>query len=261
MSACHEVPSSRAAPTLFALLLLLLLLLAADRVPAAAAVSIATSNANPVAGGAAFSYTITITSDVLGAVNVRMTDPMPPGAEFFNLSISGPSAAAFQCVQPPVGENGIVICEAAQMQALSSAVVTVVAGFNADLSGGVRTNTARVVSDIGAAAVTAQVQQTIVNNATLNSTSSEGQSGSLVVRRLSVNVTGSSSRILPTLTETLPPRSYLAWFEGTGDLSDSCSFESSSATVTCSPRFLRSGFHFLTIVYGLPERMFRDGFE
>lgn len=257
MSARIVVPSCRATPLIGALLLLL----AADGASAAAAVSIATSNASPVAGGAAFSYTITITSDVLGALNVRMTDPLPPGAEFQNLSISGPSAGAFVCTQPPVGKNGVVICEAAQMLAVSSAVVTVVATFDEDLSGGVRTNTARVVSDIGAAPVEAQVQQTVVTNSTLASSSSEGVSGSMIVRRLSFTVGGSGSRVLPNLTETLPPRSYLAWFEATGDLPDSCSFEASSATVTCSPPFLRTGSHFLTIVYGLPDGMFRNGFE
>ena len=47
---------------------------------AAATVGIVTSNANPVAGGAAFSYTVTITNNAVAASNVRASLPMPSGA-------------------------------------------------------------------------------------------------------------------------------------------------------------------------------------
>jgi hypothetical protein len=244
-----------------ALLGTLLALSAGDGAFAAASVSIGTSNANPVAGGAAFSYTITISSDALGAVNVRMTDPLPSGALFQNLSISGPSAGAFHCLQPPVGTNGLIACDASLMLASTSATVTIVASFAADLADGVRTNIARVVSDVGAAAVTAQVQQTVQNTSTLATTSDDGASGSMWVRRLTVTIGGSGSRLLPIITSTLPASAYVAWLEPTGGLVDSCSFDAITGNVQCLPRALGSGAHRLTIVYGLPPRLFRDGFE
>lgn len=244
-----------------ALLGTLLALFAGNGVFAAASVSIATSNANPVAGGAAFSYTITISSDALGAVNVRMTDPLPPGALFQSLAISGPSAGAFHCLQPPVGKNGLIACDAALMGASTSATVTIIATFAPDLAGGVRSNTARVISDVGLPAVTAQVQQTVANTSTLSTSSEDGVSGSMLVRRLTVTIGGTGSRLLPDITSTLPATAYVAWLEPTGDLVDSCSFDALTGNVQCLPRALGSGTHRLTIVYGLPPRLFRDGFE
>lgn len=248
-------------PAVRLLATLLALVGVADSALAAASVAVATSNPTPVAGGAAFSYTITVSSDAVGASNVRMTDALPPGALFLGLSISGPAAGAFECELPGLGVNGTIACDAALMAASTSASIAVVASFDDDLAGGVRTNTARVVSDGAAQAATAQVQQTVTNNSTLSTTSGEGASGSLVVRRLSVTNSGNSSRVLPVISSTLPVGAYLAWFEATRDLVDSCSFDAISADVSCAPELLRSGTHQLTIVYGVDGRLFRNGFE
>lgn len=232
----------------------------ADSARAAGSVAIASSNATPVAGGAAFSLTITVSTDAAGATNVRMTCPMPPGANFLNLTISGLAAGSLDCNYPAVGSNGSVDCESAQMPASTSATISVVANYSADLAGGARTTTARLTSD-GAAASTAQVQQTISNNSALSQSSVDGASGSLRVRRLTINNVGSSSAIQPSIFTTLPARAYLAWAEPTGSLVDSCSYNPTSGDLSCTPNYIRSGLHQLTIVYGLPTRVFRNGFE
>lgn len=76
--------------------------------PAAAAVSIAkvTDNATPVAGGAEFAYTITVTNDDAAnpATDVVLTDPLPPSVLFQSVSLSGaqpaPGAAAGRQSEP-----------------------------------------------------------------------------------------------------------------------------------------------------------------
>lgn len=238
----------------------LLLIVGADSARAAGSIAIISSNATPVAGGAAFSYTLTISSDAAGASNVRMICPLPPGANFQSLTISGPAAGTLECNYPAVGSNGSVDCESAQMPASSSATIAVIATFSADLAGGVRTTTARVTSD-GAAAGTAQVQQTISNNSALSQSSVDGASGSLRLRRLTINNIGSSSAVQPFIFTTLPARAYLAWAEPTGSLVGSCSYDATSGELGCGPSFIRPGLHQLTIVYGLPTRVFRNGFE
>lgn len=238
----------------------LLALLAAEGLHAAASVLIATSNSSPVAGGPAFNYTVTVASDVVGASNVRMTFPLPPGARFLNLTISGPSAGAFQCQHPGNRENGLVSCDASSMPAISSADIAVVADFDA-FSGGVVDSVARVVSDLGFPPSSASVQQTVGNNSTFATAIDDGASGSLFVRRVIASVGGNSARVAPTVTTTLPSGAYLAWFESTGDIVDSCSFVASTSEVRCEPAFLRSGFHRVTIVYGVEPRLFRNGFE
>lgn len=226
---------------------------------AAATLTIGTSNANPVAGGAAFAYTITISSDAIGATNVRMTFPLPTEALFQSLTLGGTAAGAFECDRPGIGVNGLVACEASQMLASSTATVTVVATFVDVSPGGARNAGARVVSD-GAAASTASLAQTLANNAVVSQSSTDNPSGSLRVRRLVVLVTGSSASMAPVITETLPAGAYLAWIEPTGDLADSCSYDAVSGQLRCEPRYLR-GDSVLTVLYGLPSRLFRNGFE
>ncbi len=227
---------------------------------AAATVGIVTSNANPVAGGAAFSYTVTITNNAVAASNVRASLPMPSGARFQNLAIAGTGGGSFECTQPAAGRNGLVDCVAPQMPASTVATVTVVASFQPDMAGGVRTATARVISQ-GAPVSTAQVGQTVVNNASFTQSITDAEGGTLSTRRLRVNVSSSSSVILPAVSTILPDSAYLAWIEATGDLVDTCSFEMVSREVLCQPRSLSSGVHVATIVYGRATNLFRDGFE
>lgn len=238
----------------------LLCALGVDSASAGASVAIATSNATPVAGGAAFSYTVTVSSDALGASNVRMTCPLPSGASFQNLSISGSAGGTMECAYPAVGGKGNVDCESAQMLASTTATISVTATYSADLAGGMRATTARVTSD-GAVPSTAQVQQTVSNNSALSQSSVESVGGSLRVRRLTINNIGNSSAVQPVIFTTLPARAYLAWAEPTGSLVDSCSYDFTKAEVSCAPSYISTGLHQLTIVYGLPALMFRNGFE
>ncbi len=238
---------------------LALLTLFAEKARAAATVTLTTSNSSPVAGGAAFTYTATVSSDSLGATDVRLTFPLPEGALFLGLTIGGPQGGAFECSRPGAGRNGVIDCQAAQMLASSSATVTASVQYDAVLPSGPRSPSARVVS-VGGPASISTIAQTVNNTGSVGQSSTDAASGSLFVRRVTVVAIGNGAALSPTITSNLPSGSYLAWVEATGELVDSCSFEMSSATVTCQPPFML-GTDVLTIVYGLRSQLFRDGFE
>jgi hypothetical protein len=228
---------------------------------AAAQVTLATSNENPVAGGAAFSYTATIAADAAGANNLRFSLPLPSGALFQGLSLGGGAAGAFVCSLPSIGSNSSVSCDAELMAASTSATVTIVAAFDNELSGGVRTTVARLAFSGAGSPSTAQVQQTIVNNAAVTVSTTDAAGPTQRLRRLLVQNTGQSAAVLPSITTMLPAGAHVLRFDATRDLVDRCHFNPGVAEVVCTPQFLASNGHALTIVYGMPRRIFRDGFE
>ncbi|MBL0028730.1 MAG: hypothetical protein IPO95_06565 [Rhodanobacteraceae bacterium] len=134
---------------------------------AAVTVALAASNLTPVAGGGAFGYTVTLANpDPGAATNVVMTLPLPPGIWFENLTVSGAQAGAFSCVGPGVDDNGSVVCRSASFVAGGAVTIDVVVSTDPDLSGGVRTATARVVA--GGSQNTASRQVTVQNSAALS---------------------------------------------------------------------------------------------
>jgi len=76
-----------------------------------------TSNPTPTAGGAAFSYTLTVTNNGPNAArDVIVTDALPPGIIFQNVAVvMNPASPAMSCTGPPVGANGTVICNSANL--------------------------------------------------------------------------------------------------------------------------------------------------
>ena len=224
-------------------------------------VAVGASTLTPVAGGAAFNYTVTITNldAVAAATNVVMTDALPPGARYLSASLSGANAAAFWCRGPANGENGVVECRAATLPASGVAIVTIVAQYEPDLAGGVRTNTARVVA--GGTASTAAVMQTVSNNANLTQSTASGVSGRFGITLLTLSNSGSSSGVNAMPGVALPAATSFVSAHGTHDLADRCSFDPVTATVACLVPFVRTGAHGLTLVYERLDRLFRDGFE
>jgi uncharacterized repeat protein (TIGR01451 family) len=216
---------------------------------AAVSVGIVTSNATPVVGGAAFSWTITLTNGASVASNVAMTFPMPPGANFANISVAGAAAGAYSCVGPAPLSNGTITCDAASVAASTVATITVVAQYDADISSGVRTAAVRVVS--GGTASTALVQQTMSTDVSLfmsGTSTASASAGSAVIQRVQILNNGSSSAINAIVQHVLPSGLIFNGLYAAGDLHGTCSFNPSTRTVTCQPHFLHQGEHSVTIV-------------
>ncbi|MBL8310007.1 MAG: hypothetical protein JNL19_06270 [Burkholderiales bacterium] len=217
---------------------------------------ISTSDTTPDVGGAAFTWTITLTNGASTSTNVQMTFPLPTGAKYANHSISGTAGGAYSCVSPSLGVQGTVVCEAASVAANAIATIAVVAQYDSEMSAGVRTATVRVVS--GGIESTASVGQTLQSSPlvslTLSATSSVAAGGIVNVRAMVVT-SGSAASINPLLQIALPAGlSFLGVF-GSKDFHGVCSLTIASNTVECSPRFL-TGTNYVTVVarssYDLP---------
>ncbi len=225
---------------------------------AAISVGLSSSNLAPVAGGAAYSYTMTLGNDALvGASYATLT--LPPNARFFNASITGTDAGRWACETPDYDANGMVVCEGGILPANSSATVTVVAQFDADMAGGVRVVNARFTASGQEA--DAQLLQNVTNNASVSTASAEAREGNRLYRTAQVLVAGGSSAIGVLHSEALPADAELLFLGATGGLDDRCRLDPDAHTVDCVIPRLAPGLHELTLVAELPDRMFSDGFE
>jgi uncharacterized repeat protein (TIGR01451 family) len=217
---------------------------------AAHSITLATSNATPVHGGAAFSYTVTLNGDAVLPINTLvLTLPLRDGTLFQNVSISGLDAGFVNCVAPATNSAATLVCRANDFPASGVAVVTVVAKFAPEFSGGVTTITARAVGDGFAA--TASVQQTRQNDASLSVsslTAPAATAGDIVDYVLSVLNNGHSSAINAVLTDTLPTTLEFVRVFGDGDFAGTCTYNPALRTVRCRAPRINSGTHRVTIV-------------
>ncbi|MFO1323417.1 MAG: hypothetical protein U1F15_05065 [Burkholderiales bacterium] len=205
-----------------------------------------TSNATPTAGGAAFSYTITVTNDAGAVPDVVVTDPLPPGVIFQNAAVVG---AGMTCVGPPVGTNGAVTCASSLLPAVSSYTITIVAQIVPNVAGGVRTNTAYL--RYPGASLSASVQQVIQVDAPLSiakSAPANGVAGDTIVYNLLVLNGGSSSALNVTVTDVLPPKMSFQSVFATRGFRDGCHFDPVLNALLCSASVLDTGSHDITLV-------------
>ena len=218
--------------------------------PAAADVGVdkVTSNVTPTAGGGAFTYTITLTNNdaVNPAVDVVMTDPLPPSVLFESVAVAGANKGSWSCTGPAVGTNGLVECTAASFPASGSAIVTIVAKIAANVASGVRTNTARVVA--GGVENMDSVQQNIVVSAPLSvsmTATATAARGEHVTYLITLNNGGSSTTLNSVVTDQLPVDTSFVSLVGTGAFFDSCSVTPANL-VNCFAD-VPSGVHYLTL--------------
>lgn len=219
----------------------------------------ATSNATPVAGGAAFSYTLTVTNNgASDASSVVVTDALPPGALFQNVAIVG--AGAFSCVGPTNNTNGTVTCNSALLPASGSATITIVAQYAAALASGVRTNTANVTSGTpepspNVSPNSASVQQNIQVDAPLSITKAGPATvcaGDTFTYKITLNNGGSSTALNATITDNLPANTTFVSQVGTNAFAGKCSHNGGTpGTVTCPAVDIPSGQHELNITVKL----------
>lgn len=209
-----------------------------------------TSNATPVAGGAAFNYQIRITNNgPSNAKNVVMTDPLPQSINFISVSVpAGPAGLGFSCTGPNQNTNGTVTCTSADMPP-GNVTVTIVAQVAGATAAGVRTNTAQVSSSTpepngGAGNETGSVQQNIVNDASLTVAKTgpaNVNAGDNITYTMTISNTGNSTATGVTLTDPLPPFTSFVSATATGGLSGQCSYNQGTNILTCGPGQIPGG--------------------
>lgn len=226
-----------------------------------------TSNPTPTAGGAAFSYTLTVTNNgPSDARNILVNDPLPPGVIFQNVAVvNNPSIAGFglACSGPPVGTNGTVTCTGnlpGPNPAVSTSTITIVAQIVPNVASGVRTNTATVSSDTqevtpNVAPNTASVQQNIQVDAPLSITKAGPATlcpGQIYTYHITVNNGGSSTALNATISDPLPANTTFLNQTGTGAFTHGCSHNGGTpGTVTCSAVDIPQGLSTLDITVQL----------
>ncbi len=216
---------------------------------AAVTVALAASNLTPVAGGGAFGYTVTLANPDAGtATNVVMTLPLPPGIWFANLGVGGAQAGAFSCVGPGVGENGSVVCRSASFVAGGAVTVDVVVTVDADLAGGIRTATARVVAGGNQNAASRQITlQNDANSALALAASDSAQPGGTASLLATIVNNGSASAINSNFSMALPAEVRFTSIYGTGAFADACSYSPDTRVIFCSMSRVPTGLHQLTL--------------
>lgn len=236
-------------------------------------ITLVTSNPTPVAGGAAFSYTLTVTNNgPSDARDIVVTDPLPPGVIFQNVAVvNNPSVPGFGliCTGAPVGTNGVVTCTGdlpgpdpitAQV---STTTITIVGQIVANVAGGVRTNTATVTSDTqettpNVTPNSASVQQTIQVNAPLSITKSGPAllvPGQIFTYHVIVNNGGSSTAINATITDILPPETTFLNLHGTGAFDATCAHNGGvPGTITCAAVDIPTGLSTLDVTVQLSPK-------
>jgi uncharacterized repeat protein (TIGR01451 family) len=221
-----------------------------------------TSNSTPTAGGAAFSYTLTVTNNGPSAAkDLVVTDPLPPGIIFQNVSfVLNPTGAVLSCTGPPNATNGTVICNSSNFPAGQIATITINAQVVANVASGVRTNTATVSSGTPEASPnvlpnTASVQQNIVVDAPLSITKAGPAvacPGDQFTYHITVVNGGSSTALNAAISDALPPNTTFQSMSGTGGLEAACSFSGGvPGTVTCPAANIPSGQSTLDITVKL----------
>jgi uncharacterized repeat protein (TIGR01451 family) len=209
-------------------------------------VSTVTSNAQPVAGGASFTYTILVSNATPAVPDITVTDQLPAGVVFQNVTVSG---IGMICTGPAIGTNGAVICNSQVLQSNSSFLITIAAQVAPDVPPSLLFNRASLLA-LGVSVTTA-VQQNSLNDASLRiakSAAATGVPGETLVYRLSVLNVGLSSGLGVLVTDVLPPNTSFQSVFATGGFRDGCHFDPVGNALSCRAAFLPSGAHEITLV-------------
>ncbi len=232
------------------------------RTSADLAIDKTTDNATPVAGGAAFSYTLVVTNNgPSNAQNVIVTDPLPQGANFISASSNDgtysctASSGIVTCIKgtvigPAVNPPPIIPPQTGS----NVSTITIVAQYGPNFASGVRTNTATVnssTSDPVAVNNSDSVGQNIQVNAPLSITKAGPATlcpGQQYTYHITVNNGGSSTALNATISDPLPANTTFLGLSGTGGFVNGCSHNGGSpGTVTCASVDIPSGLSTLDI--------------
>lgn len=220
-----------------------------------------TTNDEPVNGGAAYAYTVTVTNNgPSDAQNVVMNDPLPQGILFQNVSVVNAGGAQFICAGPAVGTNGVVSCTSGVLPPGGSGTISIVVQAAPNQASGVRFNTATVTSDTteanpNTAPNSASVQVTLQVNAPLSITKTGPaivNAGDTFTYQISVNNGGPSTAINATISDPLPANTTFLSMTGTGPFFGGCNHNGGTpGTVTCPTIDIPPGLHTLNITVKL----------
>ncbi|MFN0086714.1 MAG: hypothetical protein ACKVX9_15095, partial [Blastocatellia bacterium] len=183
-----------------------------------------TDNATPVAGGAAFSYTLTVTNNgPSDAKDVVVTDPLPQSVRF--ISVTPQANSGFSCTAPAQNTVGTVSCGNPSMATGASATITIVVQIDPNVSSGVRTNTAVVTSSTSDSVTgnnSQSVQIDIGTDADLTisktGTPTSVVAGNNITYTINIENTGPSRALNVALTDTFPANTTFVSSNGTGIL-------------------------------------------
>ncbi|GMU42398.1 MAG: hypothetical protein AMXMBFR25_03840 [Lysobacterales bacterium] len=201
-------------------------------VPIEVSVAKTVSNPTPVAGGANFSYSVTVTNaGPQPAANVALNDVLPAGVVFQSLA----PIAGWGCTTPAAGANGTVSCNTASMP-VGSVVFQIVVSVPASVLPGAISNTATVTTssvDINPANNSASVGITVQTQADLAMTLTDSPDPVTAGQQLSYIATlgnaGPSDAQGATITLPLPAGT--SFVSATPSAGGSCN---ASSPVTCT---------------------------
>jgi len=206
---------------------------------------------DPVAAGAALTYTITLTNaGPSAAAAVTLTDALPASLRFASLT----SPAGWSCTTPAAGQAGTVSCQRPSM-AVGSAVFTLVADVAADASGSV-TNTASATSTTsdpvpgnGSATATTTVSAPQADlSVMLVDAPDPVEAGGALTYTITLANAGPDSAASVTLTDALPSAVRFTSLGAPSGWSCTTPAVGQSGTVTCQQPTMAVGSAVFTLV-------------
>ena len=214
------------------------------------ALTMNTSNGEPVAGGLFFSYTITATN--IGATGpMTLNDFLPSGIQFLSVSSTASSLAArVVCSGPPIGTSGSVTCTNPIFPAGGIATITILAQCAPNVQG-VRENVADVIPTGPPFPERASILQRIKNDAPFQlfmTATPQVLGGDTVAYNVQVFNGGVSSGLGVFVEDQLPDTTSFVSVTGTGNFHNACSFQPAFNKVQCFASEVPTGGGEITIV-------------
>ena len=214
------------------------------------ALTMNTSNAEPVAGGLFFSYTLAATNT--GSTGpMSLTDFLPSGIQFLSVSSTASSLAArVICSGPPMGTSGSVVCSSPVFPAGGVATITILAQCAPDVQG-VRENVADAIPTGPPFPERSSILQHVQSNTALqlfSSATAQVVAGNTASYNLLVLNSSVSSALGVVVEDQLPDSTSFVSATGTGGFHDACSFQPAFNKVVCFASQLPAGTGEITIV-------------
>jgi uncharacterized repeat protein (TIGR01451 family) len=213
------------------------------------ALTMNSSEPNPVAGGLFFSYTITATNT--GSTGpMTVNDFLPAGVQFLSVSSTASSLAAHViCSGPPIGTSGSVTCSSPAFPAGAVATITILAQCAPNVSGLVD-NVADAIPIGPPFPERASFLQRVKTEAVLQlfsrATERVSAGGDIVYDLIALNAGVSSVGVV--VEDQIPDSTSFVSVTGTTGFHDGCSFQPATNKVQCFAKELPTGGGEITIV-------------
>ncbi|MBL8310006.1 MAG: DUF11 domain-containing protein [Burkholderiales bacterium] len=215
---------------------------------AAVAAQLVSSNATPVAGGSAFTLTLTLSNNAVAVSDLIATLPMPNSINVIGVAVAGPDAGALSCrIADPAPTT--VVCRAPSFAANASATVTATVQVSPETASGARTAAARVVGS--GVESTSSAALTLSSNASLSVSKTGpgvGVAGEPMTYTLAVSNTGNSVAINAVVSDFLPSGFEFLGVSARGALDGTCHFNPSTRELRCDVPQMPTGSHRVSVL-------------